>query len=221
MLKYIFKIAIIAFGLIVVSFNAYAYEKGDFQIWNTDVEEVKIHKNVKFVMEQEFRFAENAGEFYHQHYDWGFLYSFAKILDLGFFYRLVLEKYKQKWREEDKLYVNAALKFDLGKFKLEDRNRLEFCHFKYKEDFIRYRNRVSLKYPIEFKSMTVAPYTSDEIFVTSNGTGYSENRFSAGMEFILTEYAKADIYYMLKSNRIVADKWTCANVLGTKIKISF
>ncbi len=221
MFKNIINPIIIVLCLVVMAFNAYAYDRGDFQIWNTDAEEVKIYKGVKLAMEQEFRFGENASEFFYQHYEWGFLFGFSKILDLGLLYRLVLERVKHKWMEEDEPSVNATLRFDLWKFKFENRNRLEYRHFRYKDDSMRYRDKFTIKYPVKFKSITISPYVSDEIFISSNGTGFNENRFCPGIEFELTKYAKADIYYMLKSNRIAGDKWTDANVLGTKIKISF
>ena len=205
----------------VSGIKAYAYDSGDFQIWNTDYEDIKIAKDVKFSMEQEFRFGENASELYYQHYDFGFVYGFDKMLDLGFFYRLVLEKYKQKFREEDMPNANATLKFDLWKFKFDDRNRIEYRHFRYKDDNVRYRNRFTLKLPIDFKKIKISPYASDEIFVSSDSTGYNENRFCAGLEFDLTKYVKADLYYMLKNNRVKEDKWSCANVLGTKLRIAF
>lgn len=221
MFKKTARLAVLALCLAAVPADLYAYDRGDFQIWNTEYEDIKIYKNVKFSMEQEFRFGENATELYYQHYDFGFVYGFDKMLDLGFSYRLVYERYKQKWREEDIPNANATLKFDLWKFKIDDRNRLEYRHFRFREDFIRYRNRFTLKYPFDFAGIKVSPYAGDEIFISSNGTGFSENRFSSGVEFGLTKYVKADLYYMLKSSRVSGDKWTDANVLGTKLKIAF
>ncbi len=214
------KIAVIVV-MLMTGATAYGYQSGDFQIWNTDTEEVKVYKGVKFAMEQEFRFGENASEFFYQHYEFGPVFGFSKILDLGFFYRLVLEKYKHKWREEDEPSVNATLKYDLWKFKLEDKNRLEYRHYRYKDDSVRYRNKFTVKYPVNFKSITVSPYAADEIFVSSDATGYNENRLFAGAEFELTKNAKADFYYMSKSNRLAGSKWTRANVLGIKAKIAF
>lgn len=215
------KLIILALCFTAIAPAAYAYDRGDFQIWHTDYEDIKIGKGTKLSMEQEFRFGENARELYYQHYEWGFVYGFHKMLDLGFFYRLVLEKIKRKWMEEDMPNVNATVKLDLWKFKFEDRNRLEFRHFRFRPDHIRYRNKVVLKLPLEFRRITVSPYLSDEIFISSNGTGFNENRFCPGIEFVLTKYVKGDIYYMLKDNRISGSKWTDANVLGTKIKIAF
>lgn len=207
--------------LVSTCLSAYAYDSGDFQIWHTDYEDIKIYKNVKFSMEQEYRFGENASELYYQHYEFGFVYSFDKRLDLSFCYRQIFERYKKKWREEDMPNANATIKLDLWKFKFEDRNRLEFKHYRFREDFLRYRNKFLLKFPVDFARIKILPYLSDEIFVSSNATGYNENRFSSGLEFELTKYVKTDFYYMLKNNRIKDDKWSCANVLGTKIKIVF
>ena len=205
----------------IIGVNAYAYDNGDFQIWNTDYQNVDVTRDVKLTMEQEFRFGENASEFYYQHYEWGAVFGFDKMLDIALCYRLVFDKYKHKWREEDQPSVNATLKFDLWRLKLDDRNRIEYRHFRFKEDSVRYRNKFGIKLPLDFLKIKVSPYASDEIFITSDSTGFNENRFSSGLEFGLTKYVKADIYYMFKSNKIKDDKWNSANVLGTKIRIEF
>jgi hypothetical protein len=215
------KILCVMIVAAVMSVNAYAYENGDFQIWNTDYQDIEVIKNVKLAMEQEFRFGENASEVYYQHYDWGAVFSFDKMLDIALGYRLTLDKYKRKWREEDQPNANATFKFDLWKFKIDDRNRIEYRHFRFKEDFVRYRNKFGIKLPLDFMKIKISPYASDEIFIASDSTGFNENRLAAGIEFGLTKYVKADIYYMFKSNRIKGDKWNSANVLGTKIKIAF
>jgi hypothetical protein len=72
-----------------------------------------------------------------------------------------------------------------------------------------------------FVITTQSPYGADEIFISSNGASYNENRFYSGVEFELTKYVKADIYYLLKNNRAAGGKWSRANALGTKLKIMF
>lgn len=221
MLKAVIRLTVLALCLTTAGFEVYAYDDGDFQIWHTENQDVKIGKGTKLTQEEEWRFGGNASEFYYQHYEWGVVYGFDKRLDIGLNYRQVYEKSKNKWREENRPHVNATLKLDLWKFKLEDRNRLEYRHFRYKDDFIRYRNKFMFKIPFDFRSINITPYVSDEIFVSSNGAGFSENRFYSGLEFGLTKYVKADIFYLLRSNRGRGDKWSCANVVGTKVKISF
>jgi len=221
MLKSAVRLAVLVFCLGMAGFNAYAYDNGDFQMWHTENQDLKIGKDTKFTMEEEWRWGGDASELYYQHYDWGVVYGFDKRLDIGLNYRQVYEKDKKKWKEENRPHVNATVKLDLWKFKFEDRNRLEYRHFRYKDDFIRYRNRVMLKYPFDFKTIKIAPYISDEMFIASNATGFNENRFYSGLEFGLTKYVKADIYYLMRCQRKIGDKWSEMNVLGTKLKIAF
>jgi hypothetical protein len=198
-----------------------AYHDGDFQIWNTNAQDVKIGKATRLTLEEEFRYGEGASELFYQHYDWGFAWAFDKRLEIDVGYRFVLERVKQKWMEGDEPYINLIWRQDIWKFKFEDRNRIEYRHFRFAADQARYRNRSMIKYPFEFRSIKVAPYTSDEIFVSSNGTGFNQNRFQSGLELELTKYVKADVAYMLQSLRGKGDKWYTANVLWIKAKVSF
>ena len=215
------KIIVIAISIALITCGAYAYNSGDFQIWNTNNQEVAIGKGTKLATEQEFRYGNNGGDIFYQHYDWGFAYAFDKLLELAFGYRLVYEKPKMKWMEEDEPYTNITAKLDIWKFKFEDRNRIEYRHFRFAPDQARYRNRFMLKYPIDFKKIIIAPYISDEIFVSSNGSGFNQNRLQTGIELGLTKYVKIDISYMSQQIRGLNDKWNEANVLWLKSKISF
>ena len=221
MAKSVVKSVVLVLCLAAVGFKAHAYDDGDFQIWHTENQEVALGTATKLTQEEEWRFGEDASEFFYQHYEWGVVYGFDKRLDIGFNYRQIYEKYKKKWREENRPHANATVKLDIWKFRFEDRNRLEYRHFRYKDDFVRYRNRFMLKYPFEFRKIKIAPYVSDEIFIASNGRGFSENRFCSGLEFGLPKYVKADVYYMVRSMRGAGDKWSEANVLGTRLKVSF
>ena len=79
----------------------------------------------------------------------------------------------------------------------------------------------SLKYPIEFKKIVIAPYASNEVFISSNGTGFNQNRLQSGIEFGLTKYVKIDVSYMQQQAKGLNDKWYEANVLWLKSKIAF
>lgn len=219
--KRITSLAIIFAALLAAQRSACAYESGDFQVWNSYTEDIAIGKATKFVMEEEFRWGEDASDLFYQHYDWGFAWTFDKRLEIATGYRFVLERVRYKWMESDEPYVNITPKFDIWKFKFEDRNRIEYRHFRYADDQVRYRNRFMIKYPFEFKTITIAPYTSDEIFVSSNGRGFNQNRFESGVEVILTKYIKTSISYMAQQVRGRGDKWYEANVMWLRMKVSF
>lgn len=215
------KFGIIGLTLILTA-KVYAYDDGDFQVWNTDYEEIKLNDKSKLVFEEEFRWGNNASEFYYQHYDVGFSYDFTKWLNAGGGYRQIYELYKGKFKPDNDPYLTATLSGGVSGFKFDDRSRMEYNDFNHKMDFWRYRNKFTLKFPWKFTNLQIQLVVSDEIFIVFGrpSTQFNQNRFSPGISMNLTKNLKAEIYYMLQSAKS-SGKWVDANVLGTKLKLVF
>jgi len=211
-----FIIAFVVTGVI----NAYPYDDGDFQVWHTENQELKVGKKSKIALEEEFRFGDNASEFYYHHYDAGFVYNANKHLDLGINYRQVYELKKGKFKEENRPHVNATVKYDFYGFKIDDRNRFEYRHFDYQDDSWRYRNKFSVKFPWKFTKVEIQPYLADEIFLELENGELTRNRAYSGIGFTLLKNLKGEIYYLLQSTKS-SGRWTDTNVLGTKLKLAF
>lgn len=216
----------IATGILLglMGVNAYAYDSGDFQVWNTEAEEVKINDNVKVTAEEEFRWGDNANQLYYYHFDAGLLYAFNKNFDLGINYRQVYERKKGKFRPENRPNINAILKWGLWGASLSDRNRFEYRHFDYQTDSWRYRNKFTIVSPWKFTRMKIQPYIADEVFISFIGAAFNNNRFYSGFGFTLTKNIKGELYYLLQHTRTVnkdSTNWPFVNVLGTKLKIVF
>jgi hypothetical protein len=206
----------------VIFINAYAYDDKDFQVWNTEVEEFKIDKNSKIALEEEFRYGDNASEFYYQHYDTQYLYDLNPSLSLGLGYRQVYEKKVAhgKFKQENRPHLNAIIKWSLLGLKFDDRNRLEYRHFGYQSDLWRYRNKITAKFPWKFTRLEIQPYLSDEFFLSFLGPALSRNRSYFGLLMSFTKNLKGELYYLLQSDKSHA-KWKATNVLGAKIKLIF
>ncbi len=215
------KIVLVAIGAVLfLAVKAHAYDDGDFQIWNTDIEEMQVKKDLKLAFEQEFRWGNNASEFYYQHYDVGLFYNLNKYWNLGGGYRHVLNKSKGKFLVENEPYLTLTFASQFAGFKYDDRSRLEYNHFDYKDDTGTYRNKLTVKAPWKFTKFEIQPFVSDEIFILfDDGQRFNKNRASAGLAMNITKNLKGEIYYMLQSSKSV--KWTEANILGTKFKLSF
>ena len=220
------KTIFVVIGLaLFLAAKVYAYDDGDFQVWNTDVEEFKIGKKGKLAFEQEFRWGDNASEFYYQHYDVGYVYDVSKYLNVGIGYRYIKEMQNKAFRVENEPYLLATLFWDLAGFKFDSRNRFEYRTFDYnKVDSGRYRNKLTVKFPWKFTKREIQPYLADEIFVRFNGTDLNQNRIFAGLGFNITKNLKGEVYYMLQSTKNYSkleSTWTDTNVLGTKLKLVF
>lgn len=210
-----------AAGLVlIISGRTYAYDNHDFQVWNTDIEEFKINKESKLTLEEEFRFGDNANDFYYHHYDLGFVHDLSKYLNLGFGYRQVYEKKSGEFKEENEPYGMATLFWELSGLKFASRSRLEYRHFDYQADTWRYRNKFDLRLPWKLTKVEIQPFLSDEILLDLRGVNLNENRFYSGLGFSLTKDIKGEIYYLLRSLKN-SGTWTDANVLGTKFRILF
>jgi len=216
------QIVFLAGGLILLlSANAYAYKDGDFQVWNTDIEEFKVNKEVKLVFEEEFRWGGSVKEFFYQHYDLGVFYNLQKHLVVGAGYRHVLSKSGDKFLVENEPYLCAILLWDLAGFNFDNRSRLEYNHFDYKDDTWRYRNKLTVKFPWKFTKFEIQPYLADEIFILfDDGQRLNQNRFFTGLGMNITKNLQGEVYYMLQSLK-GSKLWTAANVLGTKFKLLF
>jgi len=216
------KTIIIAMGMVLaLALKLYAFDNGDFQIWNTEVEELQLNKDLKLAFEQEFRWGNNASEFYYQHYDIGLFYNLNKYWSVGGGYRHILNKNKGKFLVENEPYLVASFASQFAGFKYDDRSRLEYNHYDYKDDTWRYRNKLTIKAPWKFTKLAIQPFISDEIFILiDDGQRLNENRAYAGLALNITRNLKGEIYYMLRSTKS-SNKWTEANVLGTKLKMSF
>lgn len=206
--------------LAVVDFKAFAFDNGDFQIWHTEDQDITINKRSKVALEEEFRFGDDASEFFYHHYDAGLGYEVNENLALSVNYRQIWELKGKVFQPEYRPHVNAVLKWDLWGFPCEDRNRFEYRIFDYQEDSVRYRNKFTVKWPWKFTKMEFRPYVSDELFADLSGAIVRKNRFYTGLGFSLLKNLKGEIFYLLQSDK-KSGKWTVANILGTKIKIIF
>jgi len=202
--------------------SAYAYDDHDFSVWNTDVQEWKINGGSKIALEEEFRWGDNAREFYYQHYDVGIFYALNKYWNAGGGYRHARILAGNSWKTECEPYAVATLSRVFAGFAFDDRSRLEYRHFDYQPDAWRYRNKVTVKLPWEWTRLKLQPFVSEELFFRFGGTNqFGENRLSSGFGLNLTKDIKAEIYYLLDSVKNSKGQWVDANVLGTKLKIAF
>lgn len=219
--KIFLKIIISSLFFFTLSFRAYAYDDGDFQIYNTDIQEIRISKDFTAALEEEFHWEDNAGDFYYHHYDAGFFYSLSKFWNFGGGYRHIFAKKNGKFRTEDDGYVTATFLGDYAGFKFDNRGRIENQHFDYQSDAWRYRNKFTLKFPWKITNMEIQPYVADETFFRFGRIGeFNQNRFFSGFAMNLTKNIKSEIYYIFVSSKS-GDRWIDANVLGTKLKIAF
>jgi len=221
--RFIKNICLITFiSVIIFSENSYSWDDGDNQYWNTESVSWKLGDNWKANLEQEFRFGDDASDFYYQHSDFGIVWSgLAEWIDLGLNYRYIREEKNSKWKVENRPHFNATVKWDLFGIDFSNRARLEHRDKESSDNFLRYRNKFKIKVPFKFTKFKIQPYAADEIFYDFDQKTLNRNRFYAGIGFTILNNLQGDIFYCLERNENSSKKWYDYNVLGTQLKLSF
>jgi len=200
----------------------FAADDGDFQWWSTAGVSYDINKDWKVTFEEEFRLGDDGGHLYYHHSDLGFVYKgFADWIDLGFNYRQVFEKDNAgEWRPENRPHLNVTLKGQLFDLALSDRSRFEYRDRENKKDLWRYRNKFTVKFPLELTKFKLQPYLADEVFINFDEEGYNRNRLYSGASFKLSKNLEGNIFYLWQSSRS-GGNWKDINVLGVSLKYRF
>ena len=181
-----------------------------------------INKDWKFTFNEEFRLGHDAGNFYKHTSDVGFVYrSFADWMDLGFNFKEEFEKdSKGEWRSENRPHFNATLKAKVFGLSLSDRSRFEYRDREIKKDVWRYRNKLTIKFPIKLTELELQPYVADEVFINIDEGDFHRNRMYAGFSFKLAKNLDASIFYLWQSSES-SSGWKDINALGTGLKYRF
>ena len=199
-----------------------ASDDNDFQYWSAASFSFDLDKDWKAVVTEELRLGESGGDFYYQHTEMGLVYSgLADWLDVGFDYRQISEKDSTgAWRDEHRPQLNVTLKTKLLGLDWADRSRFEYRDRENKKDLWRYRNKLTLKLPVELTELKLKPYIAEEVFINLDEEGYNRNRLYAGASFKLAGNLKGEIFYMWQTTR-TGGVCNDINVIGTKLGFTF
>ena len=213
-------------ALICVGFPGgpcFAFDDGDFQYWSSAKVSFDINKDWQCNFEEEFKFGDDAGELYYHHSDLGFVYrSFADWIDLGFNYRQISERADSEgqWSQENRPHLNITFKGTLFDLDVSDRSRFDYRDRENKRDHWRYRNKVTVKVPLELTGLKLKPYLADEVYIPLNDDNITKNKIYAGVSFKVLENMTGEIFYLWESSRSTG-YWNDINVLGTWLKFRF
>ncbi|MBO8152426.1 MAG: DUF2490 domain-containing protein [Candidatus Marinimicrobia bacterium] len=217
------KLTIIGLGIcfsLFIVMTAFAYEDGDWQFWNTESVEGNLVENWKVKLEEEFRFGDNIGEFYYHHTDGSLTYKLTNWFHLSLSYRQIYENKDEEWKEENRPHVNGTFKWKWQDFEFKNRSRFEYRIREGKENAWRYRNKLTLGFPLKWTKLGIQPYLADEIFIDFDEGDLNRNRLYAGFKAKLMKYLAPDIFYLWQTSEKDGD-WIDYKVIGAKLKVEF
>lgn len=212
--------AIIAF--VLLSNVCFGSASQGFQYWNSDDITFDINKDWQFTVSQEERLCNGGGNLYYEHTDFGFMRkNVTPWLDLGFNYRLIYEKNNaDHMKPENYPYVDTILKTKFFGCDLSDRSRIAFRDRTNQDDLWQYRNKITLKFPVELTSWKLQPFISEELFFDLEQQGLYKSWFIPGFNFPVSKNLTCEISWLWQV-RQAQPHWEDVTGIITRLKFHF
>jgi hypothetical protein len=204
------------------------FGSSDFQWWNSANTAFELSKNWTFTFEEQLRMGNDAGTLTRYHEDIGVVYhGLADWIDLGINYRSIERKTNDgDWNHTDRGHLNFTFHGKLFGRDISNRVRLEYETGQAIDEFGAFQNKFTLNPPFElhprreiFKSYTIKPYVSHELFYGTRDDKITRHRYSVGLSLKLSENWFSKIYYMRQESS--SNIYNNLNVLGLQLRYLF
>ena len=103
---------------------------------------------------------------------------------------------------ENRLTIPVQLRFNVGKFRLGDRNQFERRLRNSGVRSTRYRNRFQIEHPIGSDKLALSLFVADEVFYDWAVNRWVRNRFSVGAIKVFNKHFTQDFYYLRQNDGV-------------------
>jgi len=221
-MRYLLRFVILSFLLPAVV--CYGYND-DLQLRTSAGIAWEMDKDWTLSYREELRCYGIAEKLFQNRSDVGVLYKhLADWLDIGANYTIInSQNSSDKHTGENRPSLSAIVRGKVLERDISDRVRIEYRDRSNAPDIWRFRNKFTLDSAYEggdtrglrlLETGKIKPYVADEIFVSLDGTGFSQNMVYLGFVMRLTEHTKTDVYYGFQSAKAVTGEWNNINVIG-------
>jgi hypothetical protein len=101
---------------------------------------------------------------------------------------------------ENRLTLPVTLRFNLGDFRLSDRNQVEWRLRNSGTKSTRYRNRFQVEHPIGPDDLALSLFVADEVFYDWTVNAWVRNRFSVSGSKVFNKHFTQEIYYLRQND---------------------
>lgn len=117
---------------------------------------------------------------------------------------------------ENRLTFPVQLRFNVGQFRLSDRNQFERRIRNSGVRSTRYRNRFQVEHPIGSDKLALSLFIADEVFYDWTFDRWVRNRFSVGGSKVFNKHFTQDFYYLRQNDGVSVPG--DLNVIGTTLR---
>lgn len=210
------------FGIILflcLVFQHPGYAAFDNQYWTN----IGITKSLspKYTLDfsEEIKWGNDYSEMYLHRTDLNLGINISKKLKVAFAIKQINIK-SQVWSQVRSSYIDVQFTLGNEKLQFKDRNRFEYLMRKAAENIYRYRNKATLSANIVLFGKNWTPYIAEEFFYDINIAILKFNRFYTGIQFMLSNRIKTDLFYLLEHKKHRSNYLT-HHILGTTLRYQF
>jgi Protein of unknown function (DUF2490) len=203
---------------LLVSIAAAGQDNADIQSWNDVQVSVKLNKNVDLFSVATMQFQKNLTQVKDGRFAIGVTLKPSDKLSITPFTTLLrFRRSSGEFRTEYRFSLRAVYRFPAKRFGLSHRSQIEY-RFRPGANSWRYRPSLTVEKAIP-KSLVsgLKIFATEEPFYDSASGRFSRNRFSVGVNKVLSEKLSLDIYYLRQGDNF-SNPGT-VHVIGTAWKI--
>jgi hypothetical protein len=135
-----------------------------------------------------------------------------------------------KTKQEERPYLSATLRGKILDCDVSNRFMVEYRDISDDSDYWRFRDKVTFNSAFDgldtrgvrlLNRERFRPYIADEVFFSSNGQGFSQNRVYLGMKMKIVENVGVDVYYLYQAIENSSDRWQDNHIIGFDLSFSF
>ena len=173
----------------------------DAQVWTEVQLSVPLAQKIDFVLIGVTRFGRNVSRPVNERIGGGVSFKLGKYVTfLPFYLHVASQPTKSSHSTEERITLEATIKFPVGRFTIGDRNRLEFHLHDPRPNFTQYRNRVQVEHPVKLGKAKFAGFVADEVFYDSIARAWIRNRLYLGMSRQVNQHFTLDLYYVRQND---------------------
>ena len=178
-------------------------DQTDNQFW-TDVQfAVPMTKHVDFNVFGTLRFGRDISHTVDERIGAGFTFRFGKYLSVSPNYLYIgTQPFKNRRAWENRLTLPVQLQFNVGAFRLTDRNQFERRFRNGRPTSTRYRNRLQVSHGVGRKEWQFSLFVADEVFYDWAVNRWVRNRFTAGGSKVFNKHFTQDVYYLRQNDGV-------------------
>ena len=191
-------------------------DQTDTQFW-TDVQlAIPVTSHFDFNLLGTLRLGRNISHPVDERVGAGFTFRYKSLQVAPHYYHIGVQPFAGQRGWENRLVLPVQVRFNVGDFRLSDRNQFERRLRSSGVKSTRYRNRFQVEHPVGSKDWQLSLYVADEVFYDWGVDRWVRNRFSVGGTKVFNKHFTQDIYYLRQNDGVSVPG--DLNVLGTSLR---